>query len=224
MTNPADAPGFGMGLNDPTAVLHDAAPAMLSHVKVTVTVPPGATTDGEAVTVAPLSAWAGDIASADSATLRTAAPLALPLIPMASQSPLRAPTVSAAGDVMRQGSAYTPLFEPNGGMNVPLRCAEAVGGCMSVFVESFAEAIVAEDVQPVGPVGIREGWRDCAQRRGLVESLVGPVFDDKERCADKPNTTLECPDKNLLGRYSFELPELCGGMRSLRDPDAADEE
>ena len=28
---------------------------------------------------------------------------------------------------------------------------------------------------------------------------------------------------NLLGRYSFRLPDLSGGMRPLRDPDAADE-
>jgi hypothetical protein len=31
---------------------------------------------------------------------------------------------------------------------------------MSVFVEGSAEAIVAEDVQPVDPVGIRDGCRD----------------------------------------------------------------
>ncbi|MFE5655593.1 Tn3 family transposase [Streptomyces sp. NPDC056517] len=29
---------------------------------------------------------------------------------------------------------------------------------------------------------------------------------------------------NMLGRYSFQLPELPGGLRSLRDPDAVDEE
>ncbi|MCX5422630.1 Tn3 family transposase [Streptomyces sp. NBC_00114] len=29
---------------------------------------------------------------------------------------------------------------------------------------------------------------------------------------------------NMLGRYSFKLPELPGGMRPLRDPDATDEE
>ncbi|GGV00538.1 transposase [Streptomyces albospinus] len=29
---------------------------------------------------------------------------------------------------------------------------------------------------------------------------------------------------NLLGRYSFQLPELPGGLRPLRDPDAADQE
>jgi hypothetical protein len=28
---------------------------------------------------------------------------------------------------------------------------------------------------------------------------------------------------NMLGRYSFRLPDLPGGMRPLRDPDAADE-
>lgn len=28
---------------------------------------------------------------------------------------------------------------------------------------------------------------------------------------------------NMLGRYSFQLPELPGGMRPLRDPDAAEE-
>lgn len=28
---------------------------------------------------------------------------------------------------------------------------------------------------------------------------------------------------NLLGRYSFQLPDLPGGLRPLRDPDAADE-
>ncbi|MDQ0808456.1 hypothetical protein QFZ63_000170 [Streptomyces sp. B3I7] len=29
---------------------------------------------------------------------------------------------------------------------------------------------------------------------------------------------------NMLGRYSFQLPDLPGGLRSLRDPDAVDEE
>lgn len=29
---------------------------------------------------------------------------------------------------------------------------------------------------------------------------------------------------NMLGRYSFKLPELPGGMRPLRDKDAADDE
>nr|WP_234377529.1 transposase [Streptomyces sp. CB02120-2] len=29
---------------------------------------------------------------------------------------------------------------------------------------------------------------------------------------------------NMLGRYSFQLPDLTGGLRSLRDPDAVDEE
>jgi hypothetical protein len=28
---------------------------------------------------------------------------------------------------------------------------------------------------------------------------------------------------NMLGRYSFRLPDRPGGMRPLRDPDAADE-
>jgi hypothetical protein len=46
---------------------------------------------------------------------------------------------------------------------------------MPVFMEGSAEVIVAENVQLVDPVGIRDGWRDCAQRCGLVESLVGPM-------------------------------------------------
>ncbi|MCN9243817.1 transposase [Streptomyces sp. RY43-2] len=29
---------------------------------------------------------------------------------------------------------------------------------------------------------------------------------------------------NMLGRYSFQLPDLLGGLRPLRDPDATDEE
>jgi hypothetical protein len=29
---------------------------------------------------------------------------------------------------------------------------------------------------------------------------------------------------NVLGRYSFQLPELPGGLRSLRDKDATDDE
>jgi hypothetical protein len=29
---------------------------------------------------------------------------------------------------------------------------------------------------------------------------------------------------NMLGRYSFQLPDPPGGMRPLRDPDADDEE
>ncbi|MCX4750316.1 transposase [Kitasatospora sp. NBC_01287] len=28
---------------------------------------------------------------------------------------------------------------------------------------------------------------------------------------------------NMLGRYSFQLPELPGGLRPLRDPDTVDE-
>nr|WP_279615724.1 Tn3 family transposase [Micromonospora eburnea] len=29
---------------------------------------------------------------------------------------------------------------------------------------------------------------------------------------------------NMLGRYSFQLPELPGGMRPLRDPDTSGDE
>ncbi|MEU0337043.1 hypothetical protein [Streptomyces sp. NPDC006193] len=29
---------------------------------------------------------------------------------------------------------------------------------------------------------------------------------------------------NMLGRYFFQLPDLPGGLRPLRDPDATDEE
>ncbi|MEV5879684.1 Tn3 family transposase [Streptomyces sp. NPDC052101] len=29
---------------------------------------------------------------------------------------------------------------------------------------------------------------------------------------------------NMLGRYPFQLPDLPGGLRPLRDPDATDEE
>jgi hypothetical protein len=29
---------------------------------------------------------------------------------------------------------------------------------------------------------------------------------------------------NMLGRHSFQLPELPGGLRPLRDPDATDDE
>jgi hypothetical protein len=32
-----------------------------------------------------------------------------------------------------------------------------------------------------------------------------------------------CPDKEMLGRYSFQLPDL-PGLRPLRDKDATDEE
>jgi len=46
---------------------------------------------------------------------------------------------------------------------------------MPVLVEGSAEAVLADDVQPVDPVGIRDGGRDRAQRCGLVQSLVGPV-------------------------------------------------
>jgi len=28
---------------------------------------------------------------------------------------------------------------------------------------------------------------------------------------------------NMLGRYSFQLPDLLGGLRPLRDPDSAEE-
>ncbi|PRX60467.1 hypothetical protein B0I32_117234 [Nonomuraea fuscirosea] len=34
----------------------------------------------------------------------------------------------------------------------------------------------------------------------------------------------ECPDKNVYGKYSFALPQLPGGRRQLRDPDAAGDE
>ncbi|MFF8592092.1 hypothetical protein ACF061_11700 [Streptomyces sp. NPDC015220] len=37
------------------------------------------------------------------------------------------------------------------------------------------------------------------------------------------SVTRRCPDKEMLGRYSFQLPDLPGGMRPLRAPDAADE-
>jgi hypothetical protein len=29
---------------------------------------------------------------------------------------------------------------------------------------------------------------------------------------------------NMLGRYSFQLPDLPGGLRPLRDPDSTDEQ
>ena len=34
-----------------------------------------------------------------------------------------------------------------------------------------------------------------------------------------------CPDKNVVGNYTFSLPDLGeGGFRPLRDPDAQDDE
>ncbi|MFB7467118.1 hypothetical protein ACFCZ1_27085, partial [Streptomyces sp. NPDC056224] len=43
---------------------------------------------------------------------------------------------------------------------------------------------------------------------------------DEQCYADKPNTTLECPDKNLLGRYSFTASTpAAGALRPLRDPE-----
>ncbi|MET9659284.1 hypothetical protein [Streptomyces sp. NPDC006510] len=51
-----------------------------------------------------------------------------------------------------------------------------------------------------------------------------PSTSGDEKCdAETLNSTRECPDKNLLGRYSFQLPDLPGGMRPLRDPDTAEE-
>ncbi|WP_413813262.1 hypothetical protein [Streptomyces sp. OE57] len=38
------------------------------------------------------------------------------------------------------------------------------------------------------------------------------------------DVTRRCPDKEMLGRYSFQLPELFGDLRPLRDPAAADED
>jgi hypothetical protein len=46
---------------------------------------------------------------------------------------------------------------------------------MSVFVEGSAEAIVAQDVQPIDTVGICDGCRDRTQWGGLVQALVRAV-------------------------------------------------
>ncbi|MFI6209190.1 hypothetical protein ACIBAI_22765 [Streptomyces sp. NPDC051041] len=35
--------------------------------------------------------------------------------------------------------------------------------------------------------------------------------------------TRRCPDKEMLGQYSFQLPDLPGGLRPLRDKHATDE-
>jgi hypothetical protein len=38
------------------------------------------------------------------------------------------------------------------------------------------------------------------------------------------SVTRRCPDKEMLGRYSFQLPDLPGGLWPLRDKDTADDD
>ncbi|MGH3193014.1 MAG: hypothetical protein ACRDOL_38320 [Streptosporangiaceae bacterium] len=41
----------------------------------------------------------------------------------------------------------------------------------------------------------------------------------------KKDPSAGCPDKNVVGKYSFLLPDLGeAGVRELRDPDAEDDE
>ena len=41
----------------------------------------------------------------------------------------------------------------------------------------------------------------------------------------KKDPSAGCPDKNVLGRSCFQLPDLApGAIRELRDPDAPDDE
>jgi hypothetical protein len=41
----------------------------------------------------------------------------------------------------------------------------------------------------------------------------------------KKDPSAGCPDKNVVGNYTFALPDLGeSGIRPLRDPDAADDE
>ncbi len=41
----------------------------------------------------------------------------------------------------------------------------------------------------------------------------------------KKDPSAGCPDKNVVGKYNFLLPDLGEGIiRQLRDPDAADDE
>jgi len=41
----------------------------------------------------------------------------------------------------------------------------------------------------------------------------------------KKDPSAGCPDKNVVGKYTFLLPDLGeGGIRPLRDPDVGDDE
>ncbi|MFJ9909166.1 hypothetical protein ACIRVK_41140 [Streptomyces sp. NPDC101152] len=53
-------------------------------------------------------------------------------------------------------------------------------------------------------------------------STAPSTSGDEERDAETLNSTRECPDKNLLGRYAFTR-RLTPGLRQLRDPYSDDE-
>ncbi|ONK14323.1 hypothetical protein [Streptomyces sp. MP131-18] len=48
-------------------------------------------------------------------------------------------------------------------------------------------------------------------------------MDAREPQDNSEAVTQNVQIKNMLGRYSFQLPDLPGGLRPLRDKDAADD-
>ncbi|WTF79510.1 transposase [Streptomyces sp. NBC_01594] len=57
---------------------------------------------------------------------------------------------------------------------------------------------------------------------GAVTQLRADGFDAREADVARLSPFVR-HHVNMLGRYSFQLPELPGGLRPLRDPDADDD-
>ncbi|MET8517534.1 hypothetical protein [Streptomyces sp. NPDC005077] len=51
-----------------------------------------------------------------------------------------------------------------------------------------------------------------------------PGRNSRTGCGQKRGHVGNVLDRHRLGRYSFQLPELPGGLRPLRDKDATDDQ
>ena len=56
-----------------------------------------------------------------------------------------------------------------------------------------------------------------------ITQLRADGFDVRDQAVARPSPVVR-HHINMLGRYSFQLPDLPGGLRPLRDKDATDEE
>jgi hypothetical protein len=63
---------------------------------------------------------------------------------------------------------------------------------------------------------------DTRYMDAAVNQLRADGFDVRDEDVARLSPFVRHPI-NMLGRYSFQLPDLPGGLRPLRDPDAADE-
>lgn len=68
------------------------------------------------------------------------------------------------------------------------------------------------------PKAVNTRYMDAA-----VHQLRADIFDVRDEDVARLSPFVR-HHINMLGRYSFQLPDLPGGLRPLRDPDAADDE